>query len=160
MTKRNGTYCFEYTQNQTTHKEETKMYITVTEAQGNVPVTVMHIQGELDASNYKRLIARARQAYEIGVRDILLDLSEMPFMGSSGLVALHSVAVLLRGEEPPDPESGWAAIRAIDRDRSVGLQEHIKLLNPQPRVDRVLEMAGFKQFFEIHTDLDTAIASF
>jgi anti-anti-sigma regulatory factor len=136
------------------------MFITVTEAPGNVPVTVLHIQGELDASNYKRLIARAKQAYDIGVRDILLDLSEMPFMGSSGLVALHSVAVLLRGEEPPDPESGWATIRAIDRDRGIGLQQHVKLLNPQPRVDRVLEMSGFKQFFEVHTDLDAAIASF
>jgi anti-anti-sigma regulatory factor len=136
------------------------MYITVTQAQGNVPVTVMHIQGELDASNYKRLIARVKEAYETGVRDILLDLSEMPFMGSSGLVALHSVAVLLRGEVPPDPDSGWAAIRAIDRDRSTGLQQHIKLLNPQPRVDRVLDMAGFKQFFEVYTDLETAVASF
>jgi anti-anti-sigma regulatory factor len=136
------------------------MYITVTQAQGNVPVTVMRIQGELDASNYKRLIARAKEAYEMGTRNILLDLSEMPFMGSSGLVALHSVAVLLRGEVPPDPESGWAAIRAIDRDRGAALQQHIKLLNPQPRVDRVLEMAGFKQFFEVYADLETAIASF
>jgi anti-anti-sigma regulatory factor len=34
------------------------------------------------------------------------------------------------------------------------------LLNPQPRVDRVLDMAGFKQFFEVYTDLETAVASF
>jgi anti-anti-sigma regulatory factor len=136
------------------------MHITATQVQGKVPVTVLSIQGEVDASNYKRLIARAKEAYNAGTRDIILDLSEMPFMASSGLVALHSIALLLRGEEPPDPEAGWGAIRAIDRDRDTGPQQHIKLLNPQPRVDRVLEMAGFKQFFEVYTDLETAVASF
>jgi anti-anti-sigma regulatory factor len=87
-------------------------------------------------------------------------MSEMPFMGSSGLVALHSVAILMRGESPPDPEGGWGALRSIDREREAGLQSHVKLLDPQPRVERVLKMAGFDQFFEIHADLETAIASF
>ncbi len=136
------------------------MHITTDQVKGKVPVTVMRIQGELDASNYQRLIAIAKQNYAAGVRHILLDLSEMPFMASSGLVALHSVALLVRGEAPPDPAAGWGALRAIDRDRETGLQEHVKLLNPQPRVDRVLRMAGFDQFFEIYTDEEAAIASF
>ena len=136
------------------------MNITITQAEGKVPVTIMHIQGEIDASNFQRVIAKARQAYDTGARDLLLDLSDVPYMGSSGLVALHSVAVLMRGETPPDPEAGWEALRSIGRDREVGLQQHVKLLNPQPRVKRVLEMAGFDRFFEIHTDQETAIASF
>ena len=136
------------------------MFITTTEAQGKVPVTVLHVQGEMDASNYEQLIASARQAYDAGTRNLLIDMSEMPFMGSSGLVALHSAAILLRGETPPDPEGGWGALRSIDREREAGLQEHVKLLNPQPRVERVLKMAGFDQFFEVYADLETAIASF
>ena len=136
------------------------MFITTTEAQGTVPVTVLHVQGEMDASNYEQLIARAREAYDAGTRNLLIDMSEMPFMGSSGLVALHSAAILMRGETPPDPEGGWGALRSIDREREAGLQKHVKLLNPQPRVERVLKMAGFDQFFEIYADLETAIASF
>jgi anti-anti-sigma regulatory factor len=136
------------------------MFITATEAQGKVPVTILHVQGEMDASNYERLIARATEAYNSGARSLLIDMSEMPFMGSSGLVALHSVAILMRGETPPDPEGGWGAMRSIDRDREAGPQSHVKLLDPQPRVARVLKMAGFDQFFEIYTDLETAIASF
>ena len=136
------------------------MFITTTEAQGKVPVTVLHVQGEMDASNYEQLIASARQAYDAGTRNLLIDMSEMPFMGSSGLVALHSAAILMRGETPPDPEGGWGALRSIDREREAGLQEHVKLLNPQPRVERVLKMAGFDQFFEVYADLETAIASF
>ena len=137
------------------------MEFTVTEFQGaSAPVTVLGIQGDLDASNYQDLIARAQDAYDAGTRDMLLDLSDTPYMSSSGLVALQSIASLLRGERTPDPDEGWGAIRAIDRHRDLGIQQHLKLLSPQPRVERVLEMVGFTRFLEVHTDLETAIASF
>jgi anti-anti-sigma regulatory factor len=136
------------------------MDITVSQIQGRVPVTVLQTHGDLDASSYKDLIAKAQEVYSGGAQDLLLDLGDTPYMSSSGLVAMQSLAALLRGEEIPDPEAGWGAIRAIDRDRDSGFQQHFKLLNPQPRVDRVLEMVGFTRFLEVYTDLDTAIASF
>jgi anti-anti-sigma regulatory factor len=134
------------------------MQITVYQAQDRV--TVLQPHGDLDASSFRDLIAKAQEAYDTGTQNILLDLSDTPYMSSSGLVALHSIAVMLRGEKPPDLESGWGAFRAIDRDRDRGFQQHFKLLNPQPDVDKVLEMAGFKRFLEVYTDLETAIASF
>ena len=136
------------------------MDITVKQMQGSVPVTILQTHGDLDASNYQDLIAKGQEVYEAGARDILVDMSDTPFMGSSGLAALHSLALLVRGDELPDLESGWNVFHEIDRDRDSGLQKHIKLLNPQPQVDRTLEMTGLKQFFEVHTDLETAIASF
>jgi anti-anti-sigma regulatory factor len=136
------------------------MDITVSQVQGRVPVTVLQPHGDLDASNYQDLIAIALQAHDDGARDLLLDLSDMPYMSSSGLVALQSIAATLRGEEPLDPEAGWGAYRAIHRDRDAGVQEHLKLLNPQSRVDQVLEMVGFNRFLEVYTDLEAAVASF
>ena len=136
------------------------MEITVHQAQGSVPVTVLQPHGDLDASNFRDLIATAKEVYDGGAHDIILDLSDTPYMSSSGMVALHSIATMLRGEAPPDLEAGWGAFRAIDRDRDSGLQQHFKLLNPQPNVDKVLEMAGFKRFIEVYTDLETAVASF
>jgi anti-anti-sigma regulatory factor len=136
------------------------MNITVTQAEGRVPVTILHPYGDLDLSSFQALITLAETAYNEGARDILLDLSDTPYMSSSGLVALQSIAALTRGEAPPDPEAGWAAFHAIDRDRESGLQLHFRLLSPQPRVDRVLEMSGFKRFLEVHTDLESAVASF
>ena len=136
------------------------MDITVSQVEGRVPVTVLKTHGDLDASNYQDLIAKAQEVYDDGAHDILLDLSDTPYMSSSGLVALQSIAALCRGEQVPDLEEGWGTIRAIDRERDAGLQPHLKLVNPQPRVDRVLEMVGFKRFLEIYADLDTAIASF
>lgn len=136
------------------------MNVTVAQADGRVPVTILHTHGDLDASSYKELIAAAGTAFDGGARDILLDLSDTQYMSSSGLVALQSIAALARGEIPPDPGAGWEAFHAIDRDREGGLQAHFKLLNPQPRVDRVLEMSGFKRFLEVYTDLEAAVASF
>jgi anti-anti-sigma factor len=136
------------------------MEITVTQAQGRVPVTVLQPHGELDASNYRDLIATAQQAYEAGARDVLLDVSDVPYMSSSGLVALHRIAVMLRGEDVSEPESGWEAMRAIRREVRSGRQQHFKLVNPQPDVDESLEISGFKQFIEVHSDFEAAIASF
>jgi anti-anti-sigma regulatory factor len=125
-----------------------------------VPVTVLKPSGDLDASNYQDLVAEAYQAYNTGARDMLLDLSEVRYMSSSGLVALQSIAAMLRGEPPPNPDEGWSAFHAIHRDRDAGPQAHFKLLSPQPRVDAILETVGFKRFLEVSFDLEAAVASF
>jgi anti-anti-sigma regulatory factor len=123
-------------------------------------VTILAIQGDLDASNYLDVIARAKEICEAGAEHILIDLSGVPYMSSSGLVALHSIALLVRGEEPPDPEHGWEAFRAVGRDVKSEQPQDVKLLNPQPRVERVLKMAGFDRLLEIFSDQEAAVASF
>lgn len=136
------------------------MNISVNQALGRVPVAVLAIQGDLDASNYRDLIAKANQVHSAGTGHILLDLTHTSFISSSGLVALHSIALLLQGEQPPDPESGWTAIHAVGRGLGDLARQHIKLLNPQPKVQQVLVKSGLAEFFEIHTDVTAAIASF
>jgi anti-anti-sigma regulatory factor len=136
------------------------MIFNVEQIQGTVPVTILSTHGDLDASNYQDLISRVSELYQGGTRYLLLDMNDTPFMSSAGLVALHAVALLMRGDKPPDPEMGWEAFHAIDRDLDGGLQRNVKLLNPQPRVDRALEKTGLKQFFEVYTDQQTAVASF
>jgi len=136
------------------------MNINISQTQGRVPVTILHIHGDLDASSYKDVIAKGQEVYAQGTRDVLLDLGNISYMSSSGIVALHSIALMMRGERPVDPESGWEAFRAIGRDLDVGLQQHVKLLNPKPQVSKALGTVGFEQFFEIYADLETALASF
>jgi len=136
------------------------MDIFVSQAQGNVPVTVLKLNGQLDGQNYQDLIAKAQEVYKAGVRDILLDLADLTYISSAGLVALHSVALLLRGEELPDTEGGWSAYRSMGRSSEAGVQKHIKLLNPREEVKSVLEMVGFERVFEVHTDLEQAVQSF
>ncbi len=136
------------------------MEMEIESAQGKVPVTILALRGELDASNFEAVIAKAKQLYESGTRHLLLDLSGLNFMSSSGLVALHSIILLMRGEKPSDPESGWSAFRAIERDFDSGLQPYVKIINTQPKVLTSLQKTGMDHFFEIFSDRQTALASF
>jgi len=136
------------------------MRLEVEFTKGKVPVTILSLQGDLDASNFESVIARANDLYNEGTRHLLLDLSDLRFMSSSGLVAMHSIALLMRGADPHDLQEGWNAFHAIDRDRQRGTQPYVKILNPQPKVASTLKMTGLDQFFEIYQDRQTAIASF
>ena len=136
------------------------MNISVSQAQGSVPVTVLKLDGQLDGQNYQDLITKAQELYHSGSRDFLLDLSDLTYISSAGLVALHSVAMLTRGEELPDFEGGWSAYRSMGRSAEAGVQRHVKLLNPRSEVMGVLDMVGFTTVFDIFTDLDEAVKSF
>lgn len=138
------------------------MNISVSQAQssGNVPVTIVRLDGQLDGQNYQDLITRAQELYRDGAREFLLDLSELTYISSAGLVALHSVALLARGEELPDMDGGWSAFRSLGRAQEAGKQKHVKLLNPRSEVMGVLDMVGFSTVFEIYTDRDEAVNSF
>ena len=136
------------------------MNISVSQAQGNVPVTVIKLDGQLDGQNYQELIAKAQELYNAGARDFLLDLSDLTYISSAGLVALHSVALLARGEELPDMEGGWSAYRSMGRSSEAGIQKHVKLLNPRSEIMNVLDMVGFSSVFEAFTDRNEALNSF
>ncbi len=136
------------------------MEITVSTQQGTVPVTVVQPHGDVDASNYAQLVSKVELLQKDGARNFILDLSDVPFMSSAGLVALHSIAIMLRGERPADPQSGWSALKSIDRSKEAGLQEHVKLLQPQAYVAETFDKAGFTQFFRVFSDLNQAVASF
>ena len=79
------------------------MEITVSTQQGKVPVTVVQPHGDVDASNYAELVKKVETLHKDGVQDFLIDLSDVPYMSSAGLVALHSIAIIMRGEKPADP---------------------------------------------------------
>ena len=64
------------------------MEITVSKQQGRVLVTVLQPHGDVDASNYAELIKKTRELFNGGDKDFLVDLSDVPFMSSAGLVAL------------------------------------------------------------------------
>ncbi|MBI3153025.1 MAG: STAS domain-containing protein [Chloroflexi bacterium] len=134
------------------------MQITVLQEQGNI--TTLQIAGQLDGQSYQGLIMKAQEVIGGGAKNIILDMGELTYISSAGLVSLHTVAMLLRGEKMPDPEQGWSALKSMDRARDGGVQKNIKLLNPRPEVVSVLDMVGFSTFFEIFTDKQKAIESF
>lgn len=136
------------------------MNISISQVQGKIPVTVVKVDGQLDGQTYQDLINKARESYQAGWRDFLVDMTDLSYISSAGLVALHSLALMLKGEELPDTESGWSAYRSMSKTSGAGRQTHIKLLNPRNEVKSVLDMVGFTAVFDIFTDLDEAVKSF
>lgn len=112
--------------------------IAVSEEKGNVPVTILHVSGDVDSKTYQDLESKAGDLISGGANNILLDLSGVNFMGSAGLRAMHSISGKLKS-------SGGG---------------QLKLLNPSDAVSRVMKTLGFDKFFDIHKDLDQAIKAF
>jgi anti-anti-sigma regulatory factor len=141
------------------------MNLTVDRAQGKAnPVTILRLDGDLDAATYEQVIDKARELYSAGDRHIVLDLRAVPYMGSSGLVALHAVALLFEGEQVPDLDSGWEAHHAIGRSIESGKSlKHTRLLaveDSSASVRRVLARTGLDRLIPVETNEGTAVAAF
>jgi anti-anti-sigma factor len=135
---------------------------TRTEAvDARVPLTILELDGELDASNFEHVIDGVRDLYRSGTRALLLDLTNLTFLASSGLVALHSIVRILHGEQPDDVEAGWDVLHHLGDDAAAGeTQREVQLAAPQPAVERVLQRTGLDRLFVVHPDRATGIASF
>ncbi|MGD8404686.1 MAG: STAS domain-containing protein [Anaerolineales bacterium] len=136
------------------------MEIIISKDQGTALVTVFQLRGALDGESYQEFINEAQKLYDAGTHNLLVDMSELTFLSSAGLSALHQTARLYRGEDRSTFEEGWAAIHAMGKERDSGIQTHVKLLNPGEKIRSVLDTVGFLAFFEIFTDMDAALASF
>lgn len=133
-----------------------ELNIDVTQVQGQVPVTVFRIKGDIDANTFDQLQERAEQAYADGTRYLLLDLSEVPYISSSGIRGLHHIFTLLRSDSPAASDDAMRQGIRAGTYRS----HHLKLLNPTPNVARVLSMTGYDLVLEVYSDLQSAIDSF
>ena len=120
------------------------MNIMVGQAQGNVPVTILRVEGDIDAATHKTLQDKAAEVVEAGAKHILLDLESVNYMGSAGFRAIHAITNMLNSED------------------SVGLAKSpfLKILNPTDAVSRVIKTLGFDVYLDIFQDKDEAINSF
>ena len=134
------------------------MTIDVEDLGGSPAVSVVDLDGELDASNYEQVIGVVRDAYARGTRGLVLDLSDLTFMASSGLFALHSAFRIMRGETPPDPEGGWGALHEMSADHD-SESANVRLAAPQDAIARVLERTGMSRLFPVDADRASAVAA-
>jgi hypothetical protein len=122
-------------------------------------VAVIALAGELDGSNFEDLIEAGRIALAAGASRVVIDLGELTYMGSSGLVAIHSIALLTRGREPVSSENGWQAIHDIGSEAADAGDPTLHLAAPGPSVSRVLDRSGMSGLFPVHPDRGTAVAA-
>jgi len=111
-----------------------------------VPVTVVQLAGELDSNTYKQFQTEVLHEIEAGTRHILLDFSQLTYISSAGLRALHMIAKTLSAKG-----AGQAGVFK---------SPYLKIFNPAPIVYSALEVMGLNMSLEIHSDRDKALASF
>ena len=116
--------------------------IRVSQAKGRVPVTVFHLQDRVNLGNTAELEQAAREAYEAGMRNLVIHLSEAPSLTSAGIRAIVSLHKLLMKDES-DPST-----------------KHLKLVSPTSHVREILDIAGVSEHIDIYDELDEAVASF
>ena len=133
------------------------MEIKVSTMTGRVPVTVAHVEGNVDISTADIFQANIMSLIEGGARHILLDMEHVPFMSSAGLRALHQIFNKLREVNEDN---------VTDEEMKKGISEgaykspHLKLLNLSENSKVAFDTAGFDMFIETFTDLQAAINSF
>ena len=88
---------------------------------------------------------------------MIVDLHNVVGVGTAGLIGLYAVARLAQGAPSPDPEAGWAAIRALAEDYPS--MARLAVVNPHPPIRETLARAPFSDFLAIHADLDAALAA-
>ncbi len=139
-----------------------ELSVDTREAGDGGAVSILRLAGALDGKNFQEVIGRVQALYAAGTRRLLIDLSDVTFLSSAGLVALHSAALILRGQGAPDLEEGWNVFHTIGNevDAASAPEASLRLLQPQPRVARALDMSGFSRLIPTYGDEDEAIASF
>ena len=98
----------------------------------------------------------AKKAFDAGTKNILLDLTDVPYMATAGLRALHYIYELLRTDSLYERDEAVSIGIAAGTFKS----PHLKLLKPSAHVLTPLKVAGYDMFLEIHDDRKKAIASF
>lgn len=134
------------------------MEIKVSTENARVPVTVLHVDGNIDASTYQQFQAKTEELIQGGAHYLLVDLSHAPYVSSAGFRVLHQLFNQLRTLHPASNLSEEEVRKGI----SAGTYKspHLKLLNLSKETKTTFEMSGFDMFIETFEDKKTAIASF
>src|SRR5512142_3171630 len=121
---------------------DSDLKITSEQIEADIPVTVLHLRGWLDAQSEVQLLETARIAYDNGARYLLIDMSDLDTLTSAGMRALQKVYQVFTPKE--------------DRLKVA----HLKLCNAPPQIYNVLGITGFLQNMPMYESLDTALRSF
>ena len=126
--------------------------LSINKAQGKIPVTVLHLKGQLDGSTENQLMEQARQVHEEGSNNLLLDLSELSMLTSAGLRAIQNIFRLFT------PQQDKELIRRHGEEPYKS--PYFKLVCPNPEIYYILNISGFLQNLLIYNDMDEAVHSF
>lgn len=114
--------------------------INIEQMTGSAPVTVVRLNGHVDAANAPEVEAAATGAIKDGARNVLLDMTAVSFMSSAGFRSIHKIYQAL------NPAGGSG---------------NLKMLNPTQEIARLVKTLGFDNFVTVLSgDVQQAVESF
>jgi anti-anti-sigma factor len=134
------------------------MEIKVSTENARVPITIMHIDGNLDFASYKAFQEKAEELIKGGSRYILVDLAHSPFVSSAGLRTLNYIFKEL-GTIHPDASLSEEEMK-MGISAGTYKSPHLKLVGLSDETKTVFKTSGFDMYIEIYDDIKKAIASF
>ena len=132
------------------------MEITVTQEQAGKLVTILHVKGEINSTTHQQFEDKAREVYEAGARNVLVDLAEVNYLSSAGIRALNQILIMLRTDAPEETD---AAMSKGVRD-GTWVSPHLKLANASKSVKEVLKIAGMDMLIDVYDDTKKAVEAF
>ena len=134
------------------------MDLKVSTENGRVPVTIVHVGGNIDSQSYQQFQSKVDELMDQGAKYMLIDLTECPYISSAGLRSFHYTFNKLREKDTVHPVSEEDVRRGV----SAGTYRspHLKLLNPSRETKTALQISGFDMFIDTFTDKEEAVASF
>ena len=134
------------------------MDIKTSTVQARVPVTILHVNGDIDSSTYNDFLTRAQKLIQEGARYMMLDLTHVPYVSSAGLRAIYTIFKDLRTVHPEENVSE----EQMESAARMGTYKspYLKLLNVSDNVSGVFRMGGFDRYIESFADREKALASF
>lgn len=132
------------------------MEITTATKQGRVPITIIHISGNLDSNTYLNFQAKAEELMNAGAHHLLVDMTNVPYVSSAGLRALQTIFNLLRAKYEGDDD------KEMHKGISAGTYKSpsLKIYNLSKDAETAFKTAGFDMFIDTFTDMEAAISSF
>lgn len=125
--------------------------LKITKSDGRV--TVLHLEGKLDAQTENELVDAARAGFDSGVRSLVLDFSGLRMITSAGLRALHTI---YRIYTPAEEIKSWNA----EHKRETYKSPYFKIAQPSSEIHYTLSISGFLQSIYIFPTLRGALDSF
>ncbi len=104
---------------------------------GKPPVTILKVEGDLDAHTFPLLQSRLEKLVAEGDRAIVLDCAGLAYMSSAGLGVLKKMVKEIRGTGGD-----------------------IRLAALSDKIHNIIELLGFSKIIQVFPTLDEAVASF
>lgn len=112
--------------------------IQISQTQGRIPVTVFQLPDRVNLGNFGELEESAKEAYNNGTRDLVIDLSHTTSLTSIGIRAIVVIHKLLAADGA----------------------KHLKIAAPMSYLREMLDVSGVTQYIEIYDTVEEAVASF